>query len=348
MDYILDGQANGDVASRLMQHNCDAGVLRPYIGPDGRSYVTVNQGGKPVSLLTNANATLRKDEWIMLDTAVIKAAKERLKVTADLRAKGLQLNIPNGMAKTVHQHQTQSDISGALVSMDGLTEGERDRPQYDLRNLPLPITHKDFSFSLREVLASRNGGSPVDTTTAELAGRRVAESIEQTVLGVSNIYAYGGGTIYGYANYPYRLTKSLTAPTGSNADVTVNEVLAMIQQAVNNNYYGPFMLYHSRNWGQYMDGDYDTSNRNDTTLRSRLLKIQDITAVEPADYLTGTTLLLVQMTSDVVRLINGMEITTVQWETMGGMQLNFKVMAIQVPQIRSDYSHQCGIVHGSV
>ena len=43
----------------------------------------------------------------------------------------------------------------------------------------------------------------------------------------------------------------------------------------------------------------------------------------------------------------GADITTVQWESHGGMQINFKVMAIMVPQLRADFTGQTGIVHGS-
>jgi len=54
---------------------------------------------------------------------------------------------------------------------------------------------------------------------------------------------------------------------------------------------------------------------------------------------------MVQMTSDVIRMVVGMEITTVQWETNGGMLQNFKVMGIIVPQIRSDINSLCGIAY---
>jgi hypothetical protein len=54
------------------------------------------------------------------------------------------------------------------------------------------------------------------------------------------------------------------------------------------------------------------------------------------------------MTPDVVRAINGLDLTTVQWESVGGMRLNFKVMAIQVPQIRSTYAGRCGICHATM
>ena len=53
------------------------------------------------------------------------------------------------------------------------------------------------------------------------------------------------------------------------------------------------------------------------------------------------------MTPDVCRAVNGMDITTVQWESSGGMRINFKVMAIQVPQLFTDYNRRTGIVHGT-
>lgn len=351
MDFILNGQASGDVASTLMQHNFDPGALRPFVENDGRSYISVGGGGvQPVynNLVTNAPATLRKDDWIQLDTAVIKAAKPRLTAVADLRSKGLVYNIPNGMGKTSLEHEAMSDIGPASISMDGLREGNSDRPLFDLRSLPLPIIHKDFNFSARQVMASRNGGSPLDTTNAELAGSKVAEEVERLFLGENDKYSFGGGALYGYKNFPYALTKDdMTTPSSANHSTTVAEVLAMKQQSMNNGYYGPWVLYYSPAWGQYMGEDYSTA-KGDNTLQERLAKIDKVTEVKQADYLTGTCMILVQQTPDVARAVIGMDITTVQWQSHGGMQLNFKVMCIIVPQMRSDYTNQTGIVYGSV
>jgi len=348
MNFVLNGQANGDVASVLMANNFDAGALRPFIGDDGRSYITINQNGKKQTLETNATATLRKDEWIEIDRAIVKAAKPRLNVVADLRAAGLQHMIPNGLGKTVLEYEAQSDITPAVISMDGIREGNRDRPQFDLRSLPLPITHKDFSFSARQIAASRNGGSPLDTTNAELAGRRVAEEIEKLTLGVGAEFSFGGGQVYGLTNFPHRLTKTLTAINPASYHTVVADVLDMRKKSTDKGHYGPWVLYYSPAWYGHMDADYDAANRNGPTLRDRLAKIEGITMVKSADYLTGTTLMLVQLTTDVVRMIMGMDIVTVQWESQGGMKLNFKVMTIQVPQLRHDYYNQTGIVHGSV
>ncbi len=353
LDYILNGQPVGDVASRLMENSCNPSCLRPWRGENGKVYISVlnKQGKMEARPINNVTATLRKDDWKILDDAIVKAAQPRLKAVADLRAAGLTFTIANGMGKTVLETETMSDVDPAIVSMDGLRESPNDRQVFELGSLPLPIIHKDFNFSLRQVMASRNGGSPLDTSMAEACARKVAESAEQLLLGIhgtADQYAYGGGTIYGYTDFPSRLTRTISTPDGTADDGTVAlaDVLAMRTQAYANYHYGPFVLYNSPNWDQYLDGDFKT--QSDKTLRQRIAAIEGISSIRTLDYLTNYDLILVQMTSDVVREVIGMDITTVQWETKGGMQLNFKVMAIMVPQLRADINSRTGIVHGTV
>lgn len=357
MDYILNGQAQGSVASTLLQNNFDVGAMRPYVGQDGRSFITRNQlvGGKLVPQavpVMNANATLLRLEWTMLDEVVIRAALPRLRAVADVRGRGLQMSIPNGMSKTVLQSQAQSDVSGANISMDGLARTKGDRPEYNLTNLPLPIIHKDFSFSARQIAVSRNGNMPLDLSMAELAARRVAEGAEQLLLGTASSYTYGGGTIYGFTNFPSRITKSLSDPTDSSwtPRTLLQEVLNMRLLSQQHLHYGPWVLYTSLAWDAYLDDDLNaqSANASNITLRQRLRAIEGIEDVVTLDYLNGFDMVLVQMSSDVVREVVGMDITTVQWETQGGMELNFKVMAILVPQLRADFNGNTGIVHATV
>lgn len=353
MDFILNGQGQGSVANTLLQNGWDVGALRPWIGQDGRHYIAQNRNGKMTALPTPvANATLRKDEWKLLDEAIISVAKDRLTVVDDLRSAGLTFNIPNGMAKTVLETEEVSDLTEATISMDPAREAENDRPEYDLVNLPLPVIHKDFYFSARQIATSRNMGASIDTTAAQLAARRVAEEAERLALGIgsdglSKTYTYGGGTIYGLTNFPSRITRTITAPTGSNQATTVQEVLAMRQDSEDAKHYGPWVLYTSPAWDQYLDDDY-SSSKGDNTLRERIEAIRGIQAVRTADYLgSGYSMILVQQSTDVIREVIGMDMTTVQWETHGGMRLNFKVMAIMVPQLRADFNGNTGIVHGS-
>jgi hypothetical protein len=176
----------------------------------------------------------------------------------------------------------------------------------------------------------------------------VAESAEKLLLGTYGTYAFGGGTIYGITNFPSRLTQSMTLPTASGwtGKTLLTEVLEMKQKSQNAYHYGPWVLYTSPAWDQYLDEDYSDA-KGDNTVRERLAKIDGIAAVRTVDYLTNYQMVLVQQTSDVIREVIGMDITTVQWESQGGMQLNFKVMAIMVPQVRADYNSKTGIVHGT-
>lgn len=362
MDYIANG-VSGSPLQILLNNGMDPRGLRPYRNSrnnhpteDPRTYIDrLNTNGKLESVpVQNTNATLLKDEWKLLDQVVVKAALPRLSAVADLRGRGMELIIPNGMSKTKLETQAQSDINQATISMSPLADSAGDRPVYNLVGLPLPIIHKDFSFDAREIAGSRNGTSStqLDLTTAELAARRVAEGVEQLLLGTAGGYQWGGGSIYGFTNFPNRMTYALTNPTtgGWTSSVLLAQVLAMRQLSYTHLHYGPYVLYVSTLWDSYLDNDYILTGGNvaTQTLRERLKAIKNIDDVVTADYLNGYDMVLVQQTSDVARMVTGMDITTVQWETHGGMQLNFKVMCILIPQLRSDFNGNTGIVHGSV
>jgi hypothetical protein len=403
-DFILNGEAHGGVAEHVLSSlggggrvAYDPGFDRPYFNRKGQRVVAINTGKMVLNnksgeyepqraevLIANLaaqgifnpvfNATsLRKEEWLQLDQVVLREARLRLRAWADLSAAN-SFGGFNGMSKLVLEHETMTDPGEAIVDMDGLTEGRSDAPKFQLQGLPLPITHGDFFYSSRRLAVSRNTGTPLDTTMAEAVGRRVAEMIEQTLIGTVTGPTYGGtrtqtggygtglnadrtSTVYGYTNYPDRLTyTSLTAPTavGWTAATTLANVLAMRDLLRNNRFYGPYMLYHSTDWDQYLDNDYilaASAGVATQTLRERLKRIDDIQDVRRLDFLASATnpftLLMVQMTPDVCRAVNGMDLTTVQWESVGGMRLNFKVMAIQVPQIRSTFAGRCGILHAT-
>ena len=78
------------------------------------------------------------------------------------------------------------------------------------------------------------------------------------------------------------------------------------------------------------------------------MQIDGISSIRRLDYLTNTfTVLFIQMVPEVAQAVVGMPITTVQWDTRGGAQKNFKVMTIQCPWLHADYYDQCGIAEGT-
>ena len=347
MDWILNGAPTGAVAQRIMACGGDIGVLRPWVGEDGRTRIALvdNSGKLQTRVVNGATATLRKDEWKVLDSAVVKVAEPRLKFVGDLRSRGLTFNVPNGLAKTVLETESMSDAMEATISMDGLRRGVNDRPEFELTFSPLPIIHADFGFSMRQIMTSRNGGTPLDTSGAERAGRKVAETAEQLAIGSLGKYTFGGGSVYGITNFPDRITTSITSPEDSawTHDTLVDELLGMRQALQDAHMYGPYQMYFASAWDRYLDKDYSTS-KGDNTLRERIEKIAPVMGL---DYLSNYDVLMIQMTSDVIREVIGMDVMSVQWESEGGMALNYKVMAILVPQPRSDFEGQCGINHAS-
>ena len=391
-DYIQNGQAHGTVGERLMDCGFDTGLYRPFYAEDGKPCVTINTGqtkvdeksgliipiteevlindlpGRGIDFpIANAQTSLRKDAWLELDRVVIRAARQRLRAWGDLSAANTVGGF-DGMAKTVLEWENMDDPGEAIVDMDGLTPGRSDAPQFQLEAIPLPITHSDFFFSKRQIATSRNSGTPLNTTMAEAAGRRVAETIEQTLIGVEPGLAFGNGSgiysqsngsntiprIYGYTNFPDRNTKAdMPTPTGANGPAVLTAWLALRELLFTDRFYGPYIAYTAANYDQFLDNLFSSAEPSAGTLRSRLLQIDGISDIRRLDFLPGTTggathdVIFVQMTSDVVRAINGMNITTVQWPSDGGLRLNFKVMAIHVPNIRSDINERCGIGHGT-
>jgi hypothetical protein len=388
VDYIQNGQGHGPIGSMLAGTYFDPGYSRPFFDRHGRQCATVRTGRmvwneelgfevpeKKTYLLRDLirsgrnspvfNATtLRKLEWAMWDQKILRAARLRLRAWADLAASNTFGGF-NGMSKLLLEHETMADVGEAEADMDGVTEPRDDELAYQLQGLPLPIFQSGFRLTARRLAASRNSGTPLDSTRAEMAGRRVAELIEQTCIGVTTGVTYGGTnnvsygrtpTVYGYTNFPLRLIyNTLHIPTDSawNAGKTLGDVLAMRDTLLANRFYGPYMIYHSTDWDKYMDNDYILTGGNvaTQTLRNRLRQIEGVQDVRRLDFLNATsnpfTLLMVQMTQEVARAVNGMDITTLQWETKGSMELNFKVMAIQVPQLRADYYGRCGILHAT-
>ncbi len=316
---MLDAKGyGGSVASKLLRNNMDVKCLR-------------------------TNETLLHEEWLEIDKAVIEAAHLRQVGIADLRSRGLVYNM-NGMAKSVLAYQDMSDIEGANVSMDGVTPGERDRPQYNINYLPLPIIFKDFSFSLRELQESRNGSQPLDTTMAAAAANKVIEKAEEWLFQGSSAFTYGGGTIRGYQDAPQRTTRAIGTDWASDTGANIlTDVRNMKQDKINDRHYGDTILYIPTAYETVMDNDF-TLNYPITT-RERILKMQGIQDVKVADQLTAANVMMVQMTADVVRIVEGLPITTVQWSSGDGLRIFFKVMTILIPQVRNDQQSRSGIVH---
>ena len=353
VDFVANGNYEGEVASRIQANGnrLDPGTMRPWVGNDGRTYITVFKGGDPASPSSyqshpiQANGTLRREEWMQLDNAVLAASRFRLGGIDDLRSNNLVLNLGNAMGTTVFEYHDINDAMEANLSMDGVTRGEGDRVVYGTSYIPLPIIHVDFEINLRVLEASRRNGGGLDTTSVEMATRRIREKLE-AMLFTNTTYAFGGGTIYSYINQTYRnqvtLAKHWDASGTTGAEI-LGDVLAMKQASIDAYHYGPWMLYIPTAYETVLDDDY--GDEYPKTIRQRILEVAGISGIKVIDTLPVDNVLLVQMTSDVVRLIDGLPIQVVEWQTEGKFVNKYKVICIAVPQVRADQAHNSGIVH---
>ena len=119
----------------------------------------------------------------------------------------------------------------------------------------------------------------------------------------------------------------------------------MRQDSISHKHYGPWVLYVPPGYQATLEKDHQTGYPK--SIRQRLLEIDGLDDIRVADKLSANNVILVQMTPNVVRLVVGMSVTTVEWKSEGNMVHHFKVMTIMVPQIRADANGNTGVVHYS-
>lgn len=333
----------------------------------------------PVLLMANANA-LRKEQWIELDRVLVEVSRPRLRFWGDLMSA-----VPYGgfdaMSKMTLEYEAMTDSGVAMQDMDALSEGRADQPQFLLRSLPLPLTHSDFHFSQRMLNVSGNSGPSLDFQQGKNAARRVSEVVEDVSIGLKTGIQFGdvttgptahdtttlgaisGGTlaskVYGALTFPHRIISvQMTKPTstGWHPQLAYHEILAARELLYTANHFGPFVIYNSTDWDQYLDdvffykqaGAAATNLTPTASLRNAIRAIDGISDVRRLDRMTATAtpfrMIFVEMMSDNVEAVNGMGLTTMQWPTMGGLRVNFKVMCCWVSRFRSDAKGQCGLL----
>jgi uncharacterized linocin/CFP29 family protein len=319
--------------------------MRPFRDRNGDSCIVVN--GKKQKI--NVNATLPYDAWKDIDRRVVMASEDRLTGVNDLINKGLTHDL-GSLGVTLSQWDKQSSMTAADVSMNGETAGDEDRLTYTTAAVPVPIFHKDFRISMRAQQASERTGEALDTQTAFVAAQKVAEASEDMIFnGVSGIQL-NTDTISGYTNFSSRNTFTIGTAWDllTDNDDIVDDVVAMMDLARGDGFYGPYCLYIPDEYEGIMDKTLDASSGNPETVRDRLLRIPMVEAVKVVDRLADNNVVLVQLTPNVVDLAIAQNIAAVEWTNNAGFTGNHRVFAAWAVRVKDDADGNCGIVHGSV
>ena len=286
------------------------------------------------------NATLPRSAWEAIDQTVVEVAGQRLNGIADLQSRGLVRNL-DGMGFMYDTWQTMSDSHSAEQSMSGLTQGAQNTADYDETTIPLPITHVDFQIPLRKLMAMEQRGTPLDTTMVAQATRKVIEKLEDTLFNGSTVVA-AGNSLLGYMNYTD--ANQITTLTGSWTGTIANcekDLALLMAELETDRHFGPYILYvHANEWNDLQQRD---SSAGGISYYEILKSKQGIIDIKPTEALSANDIVLVEMTRETVDITVALDITVVEWETYGGMQSNFKVMAVMAPRIKSDYNGRCGV-----
>lgn len=314
----------------------------------GEQYLAQLSRGEPMSpeALRSCD-TLSHEAWIHFDDEIGREGIIRLRAVADLIERGLTDPVPNAMGQPLIQFQKISDMEPAQVSLDATARTESHRITVEQGFLPLPIIHSDWDVGIRELAASRDSDIPLESTQAGLAGRRVAERMEDLL--INGGPTFEGNAIFGYLTHPDRNTAgfgvngnwSQAAKTGDNI---LTDVLTMKQGSIDDRFYGPWGLYVPTAYDTVLDGEF--SDQYPRTIRSRLLEVEGLESIRVVDQLPDDNIAFVQLTSDVVKIKDGEPMQTVQWDVLPGA-VTFRAMAIQVPLIRSTKANRSGVFHMS-
>lgn len=310
---------------------------RPRINPKTNQAFIVNGYGEIVR-----NSRLDATEWQYIDTEISKMARVRMEGITDLRAAGLvRTNVDIGVAEI--KKRIQSEFTAANVRMDTESVIENDRSDKKAITVPLPVISKGYKINERELRASRNAGIPLDTTEAIEAAQSVAETAESILFNGTTAVTVNGNAVKGYLNATGALSD-----TGSNmgggdfatADNAYKTVVGTIGALEARRYRGPFMIY--LNSVQFFETLTLRSN-TDTTQYDLIKRLPQVLDVKISPEVTAGTMVVVQMTPDVVEIYEALPIQNREWEAPNRSAFFAQVLTVMIPVIQYNYNSQTGI-----
>lgn len=295
----------------------------------------------------------------IIDQAVVRVGLERLSLVADVMAEGLVYNLPNPLSVTEIWWDEVSKTGFAYRTMSPEARGEFQLPDRRTNRIPVYITMDDFSMNMRTLLASQRIGQPLDTSMVQEATRRVNEAIEDAAINGAGVVVAGNSTpgllnqtgvnTYTYDNGAGGANSAWDNLAQKTGQEIVDDVLRMIDLLQAARRYGPYNLYVPTTYGNALNRNFsDGVTTFPTSILDRLQSIQAggrNLRVRVCDRLPTNRVVMLQMTSDVIDVIDGQRPTVVPWTSPSGFTLFWAVMAVIIPRVRGgDYEGNSGIV----
>lgn len=301
---------------------------------------------------------------VMVDKAVVDVGLERLQFAGDLLTAGLTYSLPDPLSVTQLEWDQESKVGGAIRVMSPSARQENQLTDRKHNRLPIYLTMEGFSLDIRTLKMSERVGQPLDTSIIKQATRRVNEAIEDAAINGATtadgqnlvVAGYSAPGLLNEANVNSGNTTtdwSLTGTIGTDGPARVNDILTAISALQADKKFGPYNLYIGTKAGNAINQDFKTNTLD--SIRRRLEQIDaggSKITIKVADRMPDPTVsgnaqfALVQMTDDVVQMVNGQPPTVIPWTSLDGFTLHWVIMAIMIQRVRSDYDGNSGIYLG--
>lgn len=303
-----------------------------------------------------ALAPLPDKAQVVYDTAVVGVGLQRLQVVGDLIAEGLTYTLNDPLSVTQLEWNKSNKIGAAQRTMSPSARNENKMPILLPTRTPIYLTTDAFEIDIRTLKMSQRVGMPLDTTIAQSCTRAVNEAVEDaaingaTTLDGQDLYV-AGYTAYGLLNEPNVNTEALTGAAWTTApvgDTVQTEVLNMVGENQADNKYGPYNLYVGSAIALAFNKDFKANGNDSIVTRLQQMSFGGRPLrVRTADLIPAKRAILVQMTSDVIDVIDGQRPTVIPWTSLDGFTIHNLIMSIMIPRVKSDYNGGSGVCVGS-
>lgn len=321
--------------------------LEKYCVVNAEGQIIANSADKQ-ALVTNANGTVRHEDFLVIRDMVIEVRRRKLNGISDLREAGLTFNVALG--EQLVGFEAINEFQEAKQEMNPNSYDNNDTT-FTETYVPNPITHSSFQVPWRQ-----QGFDYKRSLGMAESLRQVSEKLENTLFnGNANIVVNFNGTnfpIYGYTTDPNRGTGTISDWTNpANQDAIIDELIAEIgsmwadQDGVGND---SVIVYVANDIWNVLQKDY-VDGQPSKPIKDRMMDVAQVKDVKPAEKLANGQVVLVEMERRTIELgVASDIIVTPHTKTNPMAPQVMTTYAAMIHKIKADNNSKTGVRHLTV
>ena len=333
------------------------GHYRPYRNSNG--IFCLNSAGQRVEVQGQNASVLSLDTWKELDESINKVIRTELTVFSDIQAVGTYDlgSADEALGTMLYINEMTSDSGSANLSMTGRSKISNDVPLVKNEMLPLPLINNDFRIDVRSLNASRRGAygrgsnEAIDMRSAQNEARKTAEKLEDLAIIGGGSFAYAGHQVYGMTTAPNRV-QTTYVKEWSDVTKTFDECVADVRAWIDLHYKQgtggskSLMAYIPSAWNIALSLTRGTDS-GISLYNFLMATFPQLIDIKSVFRMPVNNVCLMEMRPRTVQVIDGFAPTPISWMSPDNLELNWKLLTMQLPKFYSDYNGVMGIVHAT-